>query len=135
MSHRKILAATLLALALALVAGCRYSPEPTLTMQDSGRSVGLYASDTLTVELESNPTTGYGWDIVEAPDEEVLKLLDSRYEHAAGAQELVGAGGTEVWRFKAVGRGFTSLKLGYLRTWEKGVAPVKTFSVQVEVRQ
>ena len=56
-------------LALALLAGCRYSPEPTqtsLTMRDSGRSVRLCAGDTLIIKLESNPTTGYNWQLLDS---------------------------------------------------------------------
>jgi predicted secreted protein len=53
-------------------------------------------------------------------------------EHAAGS--TVGAGGVEVWRFKAMKAGRQGLQFEYRRPWEKGAPPAKivTFSVTVE---
>ena len=51
-----------------------------------------------------------------------------------GEPPLVGAGGWEIFRFKALSTGQTSLKLVYHRPWEEGVEPLKTFSLQVVVR-
>jgi len=133
MAHKALSVAFLSALTLGLLAGCRYSPEPTLTLEQSGQRVRLYAGDILTVKLESNPTTGYRWELVEPADEKVLKLLDQRYEQSPVEKGLVGAGGVETWRFRAVGRGSASLKLEYIRPWEKSVVPAKAFSLQVVV--
>jgi inhibitor of cysteine peptidase len=47
---------------------------------------------------------------------------------------MVGAGGTEIWTFRAVRKGKTTLTLGYVRPWEKGIAPVKTVSWPITVR-
>jgi predicted secreted protein len=46
----------------------------------------------------------------------------------------LGSGGTVVLRFEAAGRGETELRLSYLRTWEQGVPPLKTFAVTVGVQ-
>ena len=47
---------------------------------------------------------------------------------------MVGAGGTEIWTFRAVREGKTTLTFGYVRPWEKGIAPVKTVAWPVTVR-
>lgn len=51
-----------------------------------------------------------------------------------GGSPLVGAGGWEIFRFKAISAGQLILKLVYRRPWEVGVEPVKTFSLEVVVR-
>ena len=38
--------------------------------------------------------------------------------------EMVGAGGKEVWTFKGVRPGETTVELEYVRPWEAGVEPV-----------
>ena len=57
---------------------------------------------------------------------------DPEYKQSAGSDGLVGAGGTETIRFKAVGPGETSLRLGYMRPWES-VPPINNFEIQIKV--
>jgi len=45
---------------------------------------------------------------------------------------MVGAGGWEIFRFKAVNAGHMTLELVYHRSWEDA-EPLKTFSIQVTV--
>jgi len=47
---------------------------------------------------------------------------------------MVGVGGTEIWRFRAVKVGRQTLRLDYARPWETGVAPVKIVSFNVVVQ-
>lgn len=69
--------------------------------------------------LESNPTTGYQWQLTQPPDEAVLSLVKTEFEET-GEEGLVGAGGEERWTFKAEGRGRTTLYFVYIRPWEDG---------------
>lgn len=84
---------------------------------------------TFNVTLDSNPTTGYRWQLAKPLDEAILKLVGSEYKKPA--TKLVGAGGKEVWVFKAVAKGQASIQMKYVRPWEKDVGPVKkaTFTV------
>ena len=77
------------------------------------------------ITLESNPTTGYQWQLARPLDEAILQLVGSEFEAPETKPELVGVGGEEVWTFKAVGRGQTEVALKYVRVWEKDVSPVK----------
>ena len=47
---------------------------------------------------------------------------------------MVGAGGKEIWTFKGVSPGETTITLEYVRPWETGVQPVivNSFGVTVE---
>ncbi len=131
MCRKEVLATIVLVLALGLVAGCRSSAEQILTMQASGETVQFQPGGIFTIELRSNPTTGLKWQVLEIGDEKVLELVGHKYEEAATSEGIASAARTETWRFRAVGRGSSSLKMVYLRPGEK---PVDTFSLQVEVQ-
>jgi inhibitor of cysteine peptidase len=87
----------------------------------------------VTVTLESNPTTGYSWQVMEIDNAILVQEGDPEYKQASGTSGLVGAGGTETFRFKAVGTGETTLSLGYARPWES-VPPIQSFTIQVSVQ-
>lgn len=100
-----------------------------LTKTDDGRAIALAAGDTLIVELEGNPTTGYTWEL-EAIDESILSLVgepDYRSD-----SDLVGSPGAFTFTFEAAEPGETALRLVYLRPWED-VEPIQTFSVSITV--
>jgi inhibitor of cysteine peptidase len=98
---------------------------------DDGGQVALAPQQVLAVELESNPTTGYGWEAVDV-DRAVLRQVGEA-DYRQGADRL-GSGGVQTFHFQAVGAGQTTLKLVYRRPWEQGVAPLKMFTVGVTVR-
>ncbi len=50
-----------------------------------------------------------------------------------GGPPMAGAGGWEIFRFKAISAGQMTLQLVYHRPWEEGVEPLNTFSLQVVV--
>ena len=127
------LAAVGLAMVLSLtVTSSSHAQEPAevrLSAVDEGHRVGLAESQELIIELDGNPTTGYGWELQRA-DERVLRQIGEIEFQPESS--LLGAPGKQVLRFEAVGAGETDLELVYHRPWEKGVAPLDTFSVRVE---
>ncbi len=82
--------------------------------------------------LASNATTGYHWELAGPLEDAVVRLVASEY--IAPKTNLVGAGGHEIWIFRAVSPGQTVVRLKYLRPWEKDVPPVKTVSYIISVR-
>ena len=81
------------------------------------KPITVKAGQEFKISLASNPTTGYGWQFAKHPDAKLLKLLGSEFKPAQS--KLVGAGGTQVWTFKALAPGKTPLALNYVRAWEK----------------
>jgi inhibitor of cysteine peptidase len=75
--------------------------------------VELAPDDEVVITLESNVTTGFAWTLARGLDPSVLELVDSTYVEPE--TELVGAGGEEIWTFRAVGEGSTELELSYER--------------------
>jgi len=68
-----------------------------------------------TIVLESNPTTGYQWQV--DYDSGKLELISQEF-NASENLELVGAPGTEVFIFKAIELGESDITFSYLRPWE-----------------
>lgn len=96
--------------------------------------IAATTGETFVLTLDSNPSTGYQWQLATAPDATIVKLV--RSEYTAPATQRVGAGGEEVWTFQAVGTGHTTVTLKYVRPWEGNVAPVdqRTFTITVRPR-
>ena len=60
----------------------------------------------------------------------MLALVGTDYEEATTG--VVGASGTEVWTFEAVGPGWTAVNLTYRRPWEE-MAPARMLVYSVDV--
>jgi len=85
------------------------------TYTDSSQTIDIGVNQEFVIALDSNPTTGYGWQ--ESYDENMFELVEKTYEEAE--QDLVGAGGVEYFRFKALETGETEITLVYTREWEE----------------
>ena len=119
-------------LILALFSGCG-TKGTSLTDADNGKQIAVKSGDLVTLTLVSNPTTGYSWQVMEIDSAILVQDGEPEYKQSPGSEGLVGAGGTETFRFKVVGSGETTLNLGYMRPWES-VQPTETFKVQVVVQ-
>jgi C1A family cysteine protease len=106
--------------------------EIRVTGQENGRHVQL-RGEVLALSLESNPSTGYGWQ-VRGVDRSVLRQVGAE-EWASASPGLLGAPGTQTLRFAGVGRGRTTLDLVYARSWQAGAAPARSFTIQVDVAE
>jgi len=83
--------------------------------------ITLEVGKTAEISLASNPSTGYSW--VAKFDASLVELADQRYVNpGTGA---LGAAGTEVFVFKGLKKGKTTVVLEYKRSWETQVADSK----------
>lgn len=118
---------------MAFIANNQAGRQPqTITVSESqaGNRITMQIGDTLQATLEGNPTTGYNWS-AEGLDSTILKSAgEPEFRPASSA---LGASGTVTCRFTAVSEGQTTLKLIYSRPFEKGVPPLRTFTVTVVV--
>lgn len=138
-----------LALAAALSALAACAPAPTETTPSApsasaqpadpatAQTRQLAVGETLDIELEGNPSTGYTWELVqtgepvlrqEAPPPVPSPAAD------ANTPPVVGAAQPMRWRFVGAQAGKTTLHLVYRRPWEKDEAPVREARYEVEVR-
>ena len=107
------------------------SPTLTVTDQDNGGIVHIPVGEFLVVRLASNATTGYSWSLV-TDDSRVLPS-DGKPSYESPRSQLAGAGGAQVFRFKASRIGETILELHYRRPWEKNSIPAKVYRLTVKI--
>ncbi len=129
-------AATAVLAASLVLAACNSSAGPTsatvrLTAASNGKTETLHPNDALVVTLDSNITTGFRWEISRKPDANVLKLEGSEYVAPSTSPGVVGAGGQEVWRFRAASEGTTTFELTYRRA--SGETSGEPFTITVRV--
>jgi inhibitor of cysteine peptidase len=105
-------------------------PVASLVMTDAGRTIYLQKGECFAITLESNPSTGYAWEIV--PVEKSILTLVIR-EDIQSKSGLLGASGQVVLVFEAAANGRETLQLLYRRSWEKDVPPVNSFELNMVV--
>jgi inhibitor of cysteine peptidase len=110
---------SIIALLCILAAGLCYADNTNNVKQTSGIMLSK-SNPVYTLQLASNPTTGYSWYIV-SYDDNLLELTSHAFQ--APKKGMIGAGGTEAWKFKATDAAFqapcfTTIKMIYARPWE-----------------
>jgi len=119
------------AAATPLLEGQTNSDKIRLGIEDEGRHVALSEDQVLIVGLETNPSTGYLWEVAEIDPTVVRWSQDGEPEFEWGSGQR-GVGGKQLLRFKAMGDGVSTVKLVYHRPWQHDVPPRRTFTVQVQ---
>lgn len=114
----------LLVLSIAFVAG-QGCVEPT--NNHAGENVTIIETgmgQEFTIELPSNPTTGYSWQLISLTTGSV-QLQDKTFKLTEEIEGIVGAGGYEIWTFLAIKKDTVNLMFEYKRSWENQEPPVE----------
>ncbi len=93
------------------------------------------AGQDFTISLQSNHTTGFQWRLAAPLNKKIIQKVNSVYKpDESGGPDKVGAGGVEIWTFRAVSKGSADIMMKYARSNEKGVKPAeeRVFKVTVE---
>ncbi|MDK2950896.1 MAG: inhibitor of cysteine peptidase [Kosmotogales bacterium] len=92
---------------------CRYSLNSTSSELD-------YIPGTIiVVELESNPTTGYSWNLLKNYDEKLILSVENSFFQEKNDGKNDGMGGIEKFVIQtSVETGVTDLQFVYKREWE-----------------
>jgi inhibitor of cysteine peptidase len=102
-------------------------PEPT----DHTQLITMKAGERFDLVVPSNPSTGYHWEIIPELDETIVQFVSQDF--VPEQPVIPGSGGVDVWTFRGVNAGDTTIVLGYYPPGidtdpEENV----TFSIQVE---
>jgi inhibitor of cysteine peptidase len=116
-----------LILGVCLLAGCGGGVK---TYIDPEKTISVGINQEFVIALDSNPTTGYSWQ--ESYDGSLLNLVKDEYKPDEKAAGLVGAGGTQYFRFKALKAGQTEITLVYKRPWETEILEQKVFTIDIK---
>jgi inhibitor of cysteine peptidase len=119
-----------LVLATLLLVACGQDNDDSAAVYHSGESVSVGVGQHFAIELDSNPTTGFSWQLSAPPGAQVT-LIDEDYTPTG--PQTAGSGGVQRFTFEAAATGTTSLAFAYVRPWETGVAPANTATFPVKV--
>lgn len=128
-----IIAIMSLCLFSCLSGGSVAPSEVSVDESHNGKKVEIAVAGALTVTLESNPTTGFQWELASISDQAVLEKQSNTFE-APEDTGMVGAPGKEVWTFKALKKGSSTISMEYSQPWEGGTKAAETFSLTVVVK-
>ena len=103
-----------------------------LGQKSDSRAEISYNSDktAVSISVDENATTGYSWTYV-ISDESKLSLAGSDFSQSVSDTEIVGAGGTRTFSFKALDMGDAVVTLIYQRDWE--AEPIRIVNVSVKI--
>lgn len=132
-------------MALLALLGCGTStsaptPEPVSVdvpcdefdeQPEQTREITVDGGSTFTVALCANPTTGFQWKEMVIDDPDVVEQTARDYQ--APDSDALGASGREVWTFRALEAGQTTLASTYGQPWEGGIKEEWTFTLAVTV--
>jgi inhibitor of cysteine peptidase len=93
---------------------------------DPAQTIRVAADETFAIELAGAPTTGYTWHADADPQR--LELVGQEYRPGGAG---IGAGGQEVFRFRALASGQTEVRFVYSRPWGGTGRDTKRFRVVI----
>ena len=136
-----IIVASVLLPALILLGGCAIASSAAKVeiscdqFQDSHHSmneIDLGVGDTVTIDLCSNPTTGFQWE--ENPDISDTSVLEqTSHEFIPPGTDVPGQAGREVWVFTTMKKGVSTVSFEYSQPWEGGMKSEWTYTLTVTV--
>lgn len=113
------------------IAACGSGGDDNGSPTEPGTAFDVAVGDSFTVRLESNPSTGFSWALVEDPPDAVVVLTGENYIDPNTS--LVGAPGIQEFTFEAAGPGSTSIDLWYVRPFDDPPQPADEVSFPVTV--
>ena len=118
-------------------AGSTTKKPAQYTKDNADTTIEALLGSEFALVLESNPTTGYKWQLADPLNESVVTLVIQEYVQTKvkEGENTAGAGGEETWTFRAVGEGETEISLKYVRSWEAGSPSDETVTFTVNVKK
>jgi inhibitor of cysteine peptidase len=102
--------------------------RPALT--DPAQPIEVQAGETFHIVVDSNPSTGYHWEIVG----ELNGVEFVSRDYTADEPVAPGSGGVDVWTFNAVSAGQAQITLGSYPPGVDGGEPEQTVTFDVTVK-
>ncbi len=121
---KKLIMVALVSMALLIIvlSGCGTAAK---AFTEPSQIINTKVNQEFTIALGSNPSTGYSWQVTY--EEKELTLVEKTYkEQDNTGKQIVGAAGTEYFKFKALNKGETKVTFTYRRPWEQPSAQDQT---------
>jgi predicted secreted protein len=102
---------------------------PSISENDSGRTLNFRVGETFRIALAESPTTGYRWEIhVDQPA--TVEVSDSTFTPSDAS---VGGGGLRAFTLVTTSKGKTKLRGVLRRAWETSQPPTSSVEFTVDV--
>lgn len=118
-------------LGLFMLVGCDHASAQKIYGKED-TIIDVKAGETFTIQLEENPTTGYGWT-VSVSDESIVKPGSDQYNTESSGEGLAGAGGVHTYTFEALAKGAAQITFVYERSFEEN-SGIETVVYDVTVK-
>ena len=129
---KKLITVALVSVVLlsTMLSGCA---TPAKAFTEPSQIINTGVNQEFTIALGSNISTGYSWQVTY--DEKVLTLVEKTYkEQDNTGKQVVGAAGTEYFKFKSLSKGETKFTFTYRRPWEQPSAQDQTLVFTINVK-
>jgi inhibitor of cysteine peptidase len=118
-----------------LLAACSARAEAqqeNLVFSDPAKNLEATVGNEFKIVIDSNPSTGYHWELGDDLDESIIKFVSKDYSPKSSAAP--GSSGQDVWVFKAIKAGETHITLLYYSPSNEPEEPQQkvTFTVTVK---
>lgn len=114
------------------------SPDEIASKKHIAKEVDIVLPGSLLVSLPSNPSTGFQWsENAEIGDKTVMSQYSHQYvapPETGGTPAPPGTPGKEVWTFKSLKNGTSTIYMEYSRPWQGGEKAVQTLKLNVTVK-
>ncbi len=136
---------TLILAALFLTACGGTPPKPTppvlsfggptpnaaeLQVTDPAKPINVTAGSEFTITVEANLSSEYHWEVAQALNSNIVQYVWK--DHVPDNPGDPNGSGKDVWRFKAVAPGITTIVLGYYQGMTLNAAEKPAFTVVVK---
>jgi len=95
----------------------------------SDNVISVKEGQTFKITLPSNPSTGYQWN--STYDTTYLELVAQNFQPDNTNPGIVGAGGNEIFTFKAKNPGNTTITFNYQRPWDPTPINTTTYDIRI----
>lgn len=109
-----------------------YAPEIVLTADDAFKTLTVKSGAFFTIELESNPSTGYTWSY-DITNKDSVQFIKDEYIPPQDANAL-SVSGLHRFVFRAMSDGMTSIKMKYEKAYAESKEPVQFRDFNITVR-
>jgi inhibitor of cysteine peptidase len=107
-------------------------PANEVQISDPAKNLEAVAGNEFKIMINSNPTTGYHWELAGKFDSKVVEFISNDYK--GDEPVMPGSGGVEIWTFKALSAGETEITLGYYPPSKEPTNPQQTVTFTVKVK-
>lgn len=108
-----------LLLPMLLLAGCGGPKLQQIGVEGKEQDYKIPKGTSFQIVLPSNQTTGYKWEVDDITQGVLQQVKNEYHTSKKYAEDIVGAGGEEVWTFKVLKVERSHIVMKYRRPWDK----------------